>query len=463
MSRNKLIILIAFVLVAVLAIAFGMQVKRLRTQLRSSTRIIPGDSKSREDIARQELEQGQRAARPDVLVKFRGDVPPESIKKIIAYLNDQLLDEIEAVPGLTAIDNPDDEDAETTAAQYRGLPEVDYAEPNYEISIEPLGNETNSVRPGDKRLSQLWLFSKIEVERAWAKTKGSDQVVVAILDTGVDYNHLDLANNIWTRPAKIGAYHDQALGTIDDIHGYNAVTNDGDPLDDNGHGTSAAGIIGAKCPNTVAVCGINQETKIMALKVLNAGGFGTVADAVKAVNYAIDRKHAGVNIRVIDVGWGLTQSSRALEDVIRKAGDAGILLVASSGNRQANVDERPYYPACYTSDNLVSVAAIDLHDSLAPFSNFGARSIQLAAPGRDLVTTALGNDYHSDSDTSLAAAVVSGVAALAVSAKPNLSVKQLRKSLLESVDQAPALGGKVSTGGRINAAKAVGAPLLGVR
>ena len=193
----------------------------------------------------------------------------------------------------------------------------------------------------------------------------------------------------------------------------------------------------------------------MPLKFLNAGGFGTVLGAIQAINYAIDRKRAGVNLRVINTSWGLTQHSRALEELIRKAAEAGILFVAASGSSNTNNDTAPHYPAGYNIGNVVSVAATDRSDVLASFSNYGAKSVHIAAPGKDILTTALGNDYELRSGTSMAAPVVAGVAALALATHPDLSVNQLRSLLLESVDKLPGLRGKVSTAGRINAAQAV--------
>ena len=159
---------------------------------------------------------------------------------------------------------------------------------------------------------------------------------------------------------------------------------------------------------------------------------------------------------MINASWGSTQRSRALEDVIRKAYQAGILFVAASGNANTNTDRTPHYPASYNVGNVISVAALDRSDALATFSNYGGKSVHIAAPGVDILSTWLGNDYEEHSGTSMATPVVAGVAALVLSAHPNLSVDQLRSLLLKSVDELPSLKGKVSTGGRINAAKAVG-------
>jgi thermitase len=458
MRRNKTILFVTLALVIVLGLAFAVQVKKLPKQLRSSVRIIPGESKSREAGAQSELDQGAAVAalRPTILVKFRAGVSAEAINQITTRFHDQLLDEIEAVPGLTTIHHPDDAAngaAAALAAQYQALPEVEYAEPNYEIAIDQSANEAPAAN--DLRYNEQWALADSSVPQAWSKTKGSGDIVVAVLDSGVEYTHVDLSNNIWTRPANLPPYRDQDLGTIDDVHGYNAIDNDGDPLDQNGHGTYCAGVIGAECGNNTGVCGVNWKIQIMPLKFINAGGFGYVADAIEAINYAIDRKRAGVNLRVINASWGLAKNSRALEDVIRKASEAGILFVAASGNTGTNNDTSPHYPASYNIGNVIGVAATDRSDALAQSSNFGVKSVQIAAPGQDILTTALGNEYEKRSGTSLAAPMVTGVAALVLSAHPGLSVDQLRRLLLESVDTRPGLRGKVATAGRINAARAV--------
>jgi len=454
MSRNKTILSVAIALLIVLALAFGVQVKKLQKQVRSAVRIIPAEPKGREDVAQNEIDQNAAvsAERPTILVKFRAGVSAVAINQITTRLHDQILDEIEAVPGLVTIHERDSAtDATTVVAQYQALPEVEYAEPNYEIAIDQAGNEAQS--PSDPRYVEQWALATASVPQSWTKTKGSSEIVVAVLDSGVEYTHVDLANNIWTRPANLAPYRDQDLGTIDDMHGYNAVGNDGDPMDENGHGTYCAGVIGAECGNNVGVCGVNWKIQIMPLKFINAGGFGYLAGAVEAINYAIDRKRAGVNLRVINASWGLAKQSRALEDIIRKAYEAGILFVAASGGAGTNNDASPHYPAAL--GNVVSVAATDRSDALAQFSNFGANSVQIAAPGQDILTTALGNEYERRSGTSLAAPMVTGVAALTLSVHPGQSVDQLRQLLLESVDKLPGLRGKVSTGGRINAARAV--------
>jgi subtilisin family serine protease len=193
----------------------------------------------------------------------------------------------------------------------------------------------------------------------------------------------------------------------------------------------------------------------MPLKFMNAGGFGTTKDAIEAINYVIDRKKAGVNVRIISASWGSTQKSRALGDAIRAAYENDILFVAAAGNATTNNDRSPHYPSSYDVPNVISVAALDRNDQLASFSNYGLKSVAIAAPGKDILSTWLGNSYEEKSGTSMATPVVSGVAALIVAANPRISVDQLRKRLLASVDPLPALKGKIVTGGRVNAAKAL--------
>ena len=281
-------------------------------------------------------------------------------------------------------------------------------------------------------------------------------MVVAVLDTGVDFNHIDLRENMWIRPENIPQYTDDELGTFNDLNGFNGTDNATDPMDDNGHGTHCAGIIGAEGDNDEGIAGINWHVKIMPLKFLGRGGFGTTDDAIEAINYAIDRKKHGVNIRIISASWGSTMRSQALEDTIRAAGDAGILFVAAAGNDGSDNDRRPHFPSNYNLPNVISVAALDRNDNLASFSNFGAKTVHIAAPGKDIRSTWLGDAYREASGTSMATPEVSGVAALIIASEPSITMEKLRQRLLKSVDKIESLSGKVASGGRINAAKAVG-------
>ena len=413
----------------------------------------------------------------EVLVRFRAGVSEERVEAIAARLNDRVEDEIESVEGLAAIDDLDGEQAEEVASEYAALPEVEYAEPNFLIREDPL--DANSIRsrfvssdtidgPNDPLLSEQWGLintgqregvagADVSAGAAWEKTHGSRKVVVAVLDSGVDYTHPDLAGNIWHRPADMEMYFDRELGVVDDSEGFSAVEGERDPMDENGHGTHCAGIVGAEGDNNLGIAGVNWQVEIMPLKFMGRGGFGSTKDAIEAINYVIERKKAGVNVRVISASWGSRQKSRALEDVIRKAGEADILFVAAAGNDSADADRTPHYPSNYKLPNVIAVAALDRRDQLASFSNYGAKSVHVAAPGREILSTWLDGAYEEHSGTSMATPFVAGVAGLVLSVEPNLSVKELRERLLNSVDKLDSLKGKVVTGGRINAARAVGA------
>jgi subtilisin family serine protease len=414
---------------------------------------------------------------PEVLVRFKAGVDLDRIRAIAAQNNDHLTDHIESVTGLTVIDDLDDADAQAVADQYALMSDlVEYAEVNHQISLDDPIQKQNTRKavyldvagpqPNDPHFVDQWALNNLgtnggkeradlDALEAWQTTQGSEEVVVAVLDSGVDYTHVDLKANMWFRPESIPAYVDDQLGTFNDLNGYNGTDNIADPMDDNGHGTHCAGIIGAEGNNGEGVTGINWKVKIMPLKFLGRGGFGSTNDAIEAINYAIDRKKKGVNVRVISASWGSTSRSKALEDTIRAAGEAGILFVAAAGNNGSNNDRWPHYPSNYDLPNVVSVAALDRTDSLASFSNFGVKTVHVAAPGKEILSTWLSDNYREASGTSMATPYVSGIAALIVANEPGISMEKLRARLLGSVDKLDSLEGKTETGGRICAANAL--------
>lgn len=466
MNRNNIFIHVALALVLILVAAFAGQLNRWRKQWKSQVRIVHTEEKKQpataEGIA---LGETRNFGRPEVLVKFKSGVSLETIESLTARFNDRVEDRIENIAGWTSIDDLDNADADAIVAKYTSLPEVEYAEPNFEISLSEAG-PLDPILPRDPQFNDQWALANsgqrggkqgadISATLAWATTTGSEDVVVAVLDSGVDYNHEDLRENMWTRPASMDPYHDSEQGTVDDTDGYSAIEGLPDPMDDNGHGTHCAGIIGAEGENNLGIAGVNWKVKILPLKFMSAGGFGTTKDAIEAINYVIDRKKAGVNVRVISASWGSTQKSRALEDVIRKAYENDILFVAAAGNATTDNDRRPHFPSSYNVPNVISVAALDRNDQLAKFSNYGPKSVAIAAPGVEILSTWLGNDYEEKSGTSMATPVISGVAALILAQNPGMSVDDLRKKLMDSTDPIVALKGKTVSGGRINAAKAL--------
>lgn len=462
MNRQNFLGHLMLALALIALAAFAGQMRRL--QHRSSA-VLRGDRHTTN--APRQL---QPLVNAEVLVRFRPGTSVDSMRKIAASLHDRLEDEIEAVDGLAVIEDEDGRTAEEVAAEYRSLVNVvEYAEPNHRIHLDADATaEPSHEHPDDPMFDEQWsldnhgqnggkTLADISAVRAWARTTGSSDVVVAVIDSGVDYTHQDLMNNIWVRPPDLAMYTDDELGVIDDTHGFNSVNDNGDPMDQNGHGTHCAGIIGAEGGNQLGIAGVNWKVDIMPLKFIDASGSGTTKDAIKAINYVIDRKRAGVNVRIISASWGSTMYSKALEDVIREAGEEGILFVAASGNSSADADRSPHYPASYDLPNVISVAALNRQDKLASFSNYGAKRVHIAAPGAEILSTWLGGEFREASGTSMATPEVAGVAALVLSAESDLSMKELRERLLKSVDKLDSLSGKVSSGGRINAALAVGA------
>lgn len=479
MNRQNFLPHIALAAVVILIAAFAGQIRRWESERKNNP--PPRRSTS---VIKKEMPAGETRRTyddNDIIVKFKAGTSMDTIRRIAFNNNDRLKDEIENVSGLTVIDDQDGLDVESVVNEYKLMSEVEYAHPDYKITLDPQedfgfgsyedsndeeGFYPNGKKPNDPMFVNQWGLNNtgqdggkqsadIKAVQAWTKTTGSRKVVVAVLDTGVDYTHEDLASNMW-HPSNnnLEKYYDDELGTVDDENGFDATGED-NPMDDNGHGTHCAGVIGADGDNNVGIAGINWKVEIMPLKFMNKRGNGSTSAAIQAINYVIERKKAGVNVRIISASWGSTQTSKALEDAIRAAGKEGIIFIAASGNSSDNTDKRPHYPAGYQLPNVVSVAALDRNDKLASFSNYGAKTVHVAAPGAAIVSTWLQNGFRDASGTSMATPHVAGIAALILSKEPNISVAKLKERLITSVDPLPDLKDKVVSGGRINAAKAV--------
>jgi hypothetical protein len=279
----------------------------------------------------------------------------------------------------------------------------------------------------------------IDAPEAWDISTGSDSVIVGVIDTGVDYNHPDLTENILR----------DAQGRV---VGIDAANGDDDPMDDHGHGTHCAGTIGARGNNGIGVVGVCHRVKIMPLKFLSSGGSGYISDAIVCMDFA--RQNGA---RILSNSWGGGGASQAMRDALARARDADILFVAAAGNNGSNNDLQPFYPARYSTefDNVIAVAATDNRDAIAGFSNYGEQSVLLGAPGVSILSTVPGSGYALFSGTSMACPHVSGVAALILSRVPGFTSIQLKGRLASAVDEIPALQGKTITGGRVNAAAAM--------
>jgi subtilisin family serine protease len=347
-----------------------------------------------------------------------------------------------------------------TARRVRGHEGVRYAERNQVVEA--------AATPNDPSFGLRWPLENTgqtvngvagirgadeDAVPAWDVTTGDPSIVVGEVDSGVDYGHPDLAANIWSNPGGIG-------GCPAGTHGYNVISATCDPMDDDtryfGHGTHVAGLIGAVGNNGIGVTGVNWSTTILPVKFLNSAGKGSTSQLIAALEWLLAAKQAGVNVRVVNLSHGLTTYSQALADEIDRLGANNILLVTAAGN-YGNDDDDPAvtrYPCANDNANLICVAATTQKDTLANWSNYGASTVDLAAPGNNIYSTLRNGTYGYIKGTSMSTAEVSGAAAL-ILASTDLSTTALKAEILDNTDPLPSLQGKVLTGGRLDICQAM--------
>ncbi len=293
----------------------------------------------------------------------------------------------------------------------------------------------------------------ISAPEAWATVRGSNQAdapVIAVIDTGMDMSHPDLVNNLWTNPGEIpgNGIDDDGNGVVDDVHGYDAYNQHGNPVDEHFHGTHVSGTIGAEGNNNQGVVGVNWQARLMPIKIF-AGSSPTTnaATILRGVAYATQ-----MGARITSNSWGGGAYSQALFDAFASS---PALHIAGAGNNGTDNDQRPFYPSSYDMPNMVAVAATDHNDQKARFSCYGAQTVHLAAPGVSILSTVPNNGYAAYNGTSMATPHVSGVAGLIATAYPQASNEDIKQRLLLSTDPVEAMQGRSTTGGRLNAARAV--------
>lgn len=301
----------------------------------------------------------------------------------------------------------------------------------------------------------------IKATRAWDITTGSHDVIVGVIDTGIDYTHPDIKANYWTNPGESGmdtrgrnkafnGIDDDGNGFVDDVRGWDFANNDNDPMDDNDHGTHCAGTIGGVGNDGQGVVGVNWQVSLVGIKFLDGNGSGTLENAIKAIEYATK-----LGVSLTSNSWGGGGYSPTVEAAIAAAEARDILFVAAAGNDGDDNDSTPHYPASFTLSNIISVAATDHKDALPYFSCYGAKSVDIAAPGVDIWSAKPGGGGQLMSGTSMATPHVAGAAALIKAAYPDLSAAEIKARIIYNADKQPGLAGKSLSGGRLNAAAAL--------
>jgi subtilisin family serine protease len=358
------------------------------------------------------------------------------------------------VTGLQLVRLPSGTAVHAAVRQYRQDPNVVYAEPNYIVHA--------LATPNDPDFSQLWNLQNtgqlgglsgadIRGAQAWNLSTGNSNVVVAVLDTGIDYNHPDLAANVWSASSAFNqTVNGVAISCAIGSHGFNAIAGTCDPMDDNAHGTHVSGIIGAVGNNGNGVVGVNWAVRLVACKFLDQGGNGASSDAITCLDFVKALKDSGINIVATNNSWGGSPFSQALSDAIAAQQQDGILFVTAAGNDFSDNDQLATYPSSYDLPNVVSVAATTRFDSLANFSNIGSHSVHLGAPGQEILSTTPNNTYSVFSGTSMAAPEVTGVAALLAAQNPARDWRAIKNLILAGGDANSALAQTV-TGRRLNA------------
>ena len=345
---------------------------------------------------------------------------------------------------------------EDAIAALQSDPDVLDVQPNYIRRIDA------AAPPNDPFWlnNSLWGLARIQAQSVWnTVTTGSRNIVIADIDSGVNYAHADLAANMWRNPGEIpgNGRDDDGNGYVDDVYGIDTVNHDSDPMDDNGHGTHTSGTLGAAGNNGIGVVGVNWNASILACKFVGASGSGTDAGAIECFNYIVALKNRGVDIRVSSNSWGALRGSdpiaQSLKAAIDAAGAAGILNVFAAGNDGVNTDVTPFDPASFPSPSIVSVANSDINDNRPVSSNWGPVSVDLAAPGTGILSTYF-SGYATATGTSMATPHVAGSAALLIAQQPGLPVAAIKALLLGTVDMVGPWPGLVASGGRLNVYRA---------
>ncbi|MDQ7786489.1 MAG: S8 family serine peptidase [Thermodesulfovibrionales bacterium] len=463
-----------YLIICVFLVACGSQSS---TNISSDTSGSSGSIKLSAQSILAEIENGGQYKDGELLVKFKSGVKAASSSAVHKTVGASVVRKYTIIPTLEHVKLPKGLSVKDAVMQYMANQNVEYAEPNYI-------RKTETIIPNDTYFANQWSFwntgqyaygtagADIKMAAGWDVTIGSGDITIAVLDTGIDYGHNDLVWNIWRNLGEMSctdAVDNDGNGYLNDCTGWNFIDNNNDPMDDYGHGTHVAGVIGAKGNNSTGIAGVMWLTNMMALKVCDVNGSCDVGAEIAAIDYAITMKNNhGVNVRAMNASFGGGNFSTSEYQAIDRANVAGILFVASAGNGGGdgvgdNNDVMPMYPASYNLPNIISVAATDQDDRRVSFSNFGPTSVDVAAPGTYIFSTVPNwwtmyygyGHFEMFDGTSMAAPHVTGLAGLVSAYYAHFTHSQIRTMILRYVDVLPTMNGWILTGGRINADRAL--------
>ncbi len=425
-------------------------IKRLSFTILFLFALFAMDMGSGSHHAAQRGSQGANVVPDEIIVKFRDGVD-EFAKDLSRFRVSGTRKKVfKTVRGLEVIKLPRNLSIQEAIDLYEQDPNVLYAEPNYILRLT--ANAGLTATPNDPSFGSLWGLTKISAPSAWNNTTGSNNMVVAVIDTGIDYNHPDLAANMFhnTADCNSNGVDDDGNGYIDDCFGIDVANGDSDPMDDHYHGTHVAGTVGAVGNNGIGVVGVNWNVKLLACKFFDASGFATTEGAIECLDYVKEMKTRGVNIVATNNSWGGDENSQALHDAIDEQRQLGILFIAGAGNGNAfgigqNNDTTPFYPCNYFLANIVCVAATKSNDGKAGFSNYGRRTVHVGAPGEGILSTVPGGGYTSLSGTSMATPHVSGLAALLKAQDPNRDWRAIKNLILTGGNTISSMANTIST------------------
>ena len=400
--------------------------------------------------------QQLRVVPGELLIKFKAGSDKTRVAAALSKSSLAPVGSYRSIPGLQRVRLQPGAQLAQAKSSIEQSADVEYVEPNFIVHEQ--------VMPDDPEFSRQWGLhnlgidfgapdADIDAPEAWDITTGSADVVVAVVDSGVDYTHEDLAANIFASATDCNSngIDDDASGYADDCHGIDTANGDSDPMDDRGHGTHVSGTIGAIGNNAIGVAGVAWNVRILPCKFLDDTGSGSTADAIECLDYIATLKARGVNIVAANNSWGGLDLSLALRDAIAALRDRGVLMVAAAGNELEDNDVQPSFPCAYDVSNVICVAATNPGDFRPTFSNYGVSTVHLGAPGDDILSTVPGNEYGFNSGTSMAAPHVSGAIALVAAQSPARDWRALKNLVLSSGDPVPNLTGWTITGRRLNA------------